>query len=83
MAYRYLLGRGGVGAAQITLVNLEKTPKQTLCSHPIEGVLKRVNLVIFFLQADSITIQGIYPGYKKKKTKQKKHLTPDPVYYSA
>ena len=62
---------GWGGAAQKTLVSLEKTPKQTLCSHPIEGVLKRVNLVIFFLQADSITIQGIYPGYKKKKQNKK------------
>ena len=32
------------------------------------GVLKRVNLVIFFLKADSISFKGIYPGYKNKKT---------------
>ena len=30
----------------------------------VGGVLKRVNLVNFFLQADSISIKGIYPGYK-------------------
>ena len=30
----------------------------------VGGVLKRVNLVNFFLQADSISIKGIYPGYE-------------------
>ena len=41
----------------------------------VGGVLKRVNLVIFFLQADSISIKGIYPGYENKKPK-KMRLTP-------
>ena len=34
------------------------------------GVLKRVNLVNFFLQADSISFKGIYPGYKNEKLKK-------------
>ena len=47
-----------------------------LSSRPtLGGVLKRVNLVNFFLQVDSISIKGIYPGYENKEPK-KMRLTP-------
>ena len=36
----------------------------------VGGVLKRVNLVNFLLQADSISFKGIYPGYKKTNWKK-------------
>ena len=42
----------------------------------VGGVLKRINLVNFFLQADSITFKGIYPGFKNEKP-EKMRLTPD------
>ena len=37
--------------------------------------LKRVNLVNFFSQVDSIRIKGTYPGYENEKPK-KVRLTP-------
>ena len=37
----------------------------------VVGVPKRVNLVNNFLQVDSISIKGIYPGYKNEEKKQK------------
>ena len=40
------------------------------------GVLKWVNQVKIFLQVDSISIKGIYPGYENEKPK-KMRLTPD------
>ena len=42
----------------------------------VGGVLKLVNLVNIFLQADSISFKGIYPGYKNEKLK-KMRLTPN------
>ena len=43
------------------------------------GGAKRVNLVNFFLQVDSISIKGTYPGYKNKKPRKMRfnpqHLT--------
>ena len=35
---------------------------------------KRVNLVNFFWQVDSISVKGTYPGYKNKKLKKKKRV---------
>ena len=47
----------------------------------VGGGAKRVNIVNFLWQLDSISIKGTYPGYKNKKQKKKKtrfnppHLT--------
>ena len=46
----------------------------------VGGGLKRINLVNFFFQANSISFKGIYPGYGNEKLK-KICLTPDTRNY--
>ena len=42
----------------------------SMCEVGSRGGTLLVNLVNFFLQADSISIKGIYPGYENQKFKK-------------